>query len=185
MAQYGYSIKDMNENRARACMRDIPVSYKTAAMIAQRIRGMPASKALIILRGVQDTRIAIPYTKFNDSVGHRPDGLGPGRYPQKAAKLFETLVKNAVANAEDRNLGTDVTIEFVSAQRASQPWHQGTQRHKFKRSHVELIVTNAPITKASLKKAKIVKPAPTKVAAEKNTVPKSSTAKPAKGEAKK
>jgi large subunit ribosomal protein L22 len=145
MAQYGYSIKDMNETRAHACVRDIAVSYKVAVMIGRRIKGMPAEKALRFLRDVQIQRQAVPYTKFNDSVGHKP-GMAAGRYPQKAAKIFESLVNNAVANAEDRGLGKDVMVEFVVAQRASQAYHPGNVgRRKFKRTHVELVVTNAGI----------------------------------------
>ena len=178
MVQYGYSIKDMNDTRAHACLRDAPISYKTATMIAQRLKGLSATKALIILKGVEEQRIAIPYTKFNDSMGHRPGGIGPGRYPEKAAKLFTTLINNAVANAEDKNLGKDVTIEFVVAQRASLPWHQGNKgRRKFKRSHVELVVTNAPINAKDLAKKKAKAAKKTTSSSEKNETPKKSNSK--------
>lgn len=147
MAQYGYSIKDMNETRAHAVLRDAPISYKAASMIAQHIKGMEAKKALTFLQAVQRTEQAVPYTKFSDGVGHRP-GIGPGRYPGKAAKLFEATLANAVANAEDKNLGKDVWVEFVVAQQGSRGWHPGNSgRHKFKRSHVEIVVTNVPMLK--------------------------------------
>ncbi len=150
MAQYGYSIKDMNETRAHACIRDVPVSYKVATMIGKRIKGMPAEKAIRFLQDVQTTKQAVPYTKWNDSVGHRPGSLGPGRYPMKAAKLFEGLVKNAVANAEDKGIGKDVMVEVVCAQQASRPFHNGTKgRYHFKRSHVELVVTSGGIEQAT------------------------------------
>jgi large subunit ribosomal protein L22 len=159
MAQYGYSIKDMNETRARAVMRDVPISYKVACMIGKRIKGMEAQRAINFLRNVQTLKVAVPYTKFNDSVGHKP-GIGPGRYPIKAAKLFEQLIANAVANADDKGLGKDVMIEFVVSQQASLPYHNGRQgRRQFKRSHVELVVTNAGVPdekrapKAAAKKA--------------------------------
>ena len=145
MAQYGYSIKDINETRAHACMRDVPMSYKIAVLIGKRIKGMATEKALRFLADVQTQKQAVPYRSFNDSVGHRP-GIGPGRYPTKAAKYFEMLVKNAVANAEDKGLGKDIWVEFVVSQRAGQPMRTGSSRRSstFKRSHVEIIVTNAP-----------------------------------------
>jgi large subunit ribosomal protein L22 len=144
MATYGYSIKDMNETRAHANMQDVPISYKVAVLIGKRIKGMPTEKALRFLADVQTQKQAVPYTKFNDSVGHRPGGMGPGRYPQKAAKLFEMLLKSAVANADDRGLGKELAVEFVVAQQASRPYHPGRQgRRQFKRSHVEIVVTNA------------------------------------------
>lgn len=155
MAQYGYSIKDMNETRVRSVMRDVPMSYKTAVMIGRRIKGMPAAKAILFLQNVQKLAIAVPYTTFNDSVGHKPGSMGPGRYPVKAAQLFEMLIKSAVANAEDKGLGKEVSVEFVVGQRASQPWHHGRQgRRKFKRSHVEVVLTNMPVGKEAKKLAK-------------------------------
>jgi len=142
MAQYNYSTK-MSEQRARAVIRDAPISYKVAVLVARRIKGMPAEKAIRFLKDVQAKKQAVPYTKFSETVGHKP-GIGPGRYPAKAAKLFQGLVENAVANAEDKGLGKEVTVEFVVAQRASLPYHYGRLgRRKFKRSHVELIVTAA------------------------------------------
>ena len=142
---YGYSIKDMNTTRAHAVMQDVPISYKVAVLIGRKIKGMPVPKALAFLKDVQTKRQAVPYSKFNDSVGHRPGSLGPGRYPQKAAKLFEQLVASAAANAQDRDLSGDIWVEFVVAQRASQPFHPGrVGRRVFKRSHVEIVVTNTP-----------------------------------------
>jgi large subunit ribosomal protein L22 len=142
MAQYGYSIKDMNETRAHAVLRDVPISYKVAVLIGKRIKGMPAEKAIRFLQDVQNKKQAVPYVKFSDSVGHKTGSVGPGRYPEKAAKLFEQLVKNAVANAEDKGVGKDVNVEIVCAQQGSRSYHYGRQgRRRFKRSHVELVVS--------------------------------------------
>lgn len=156
MARYGYSIKDMHEKRAHAVLRDAPISYKVAVLIGKHIKGMPASKAITFLQAVQATKQAVPYTRFNDSVGHKPGGLGPGRYPLKAAKLFEMLLKSAVANAEDKGLGKDVAVEIVCAQNASRSFHYGRQgRRRFKRAHVELVLTSAgaPVKERSESKA--------------------------------
>lgn len=159
---YGYTVKDMNETRAHAVMMDVSISYKVAVLVAKKIHGMNANKAVAFLQDVQQKKRAVPYTKFNDSVGHKPGHLGPGRYPEKAAKLFEALVKSAMANAEDRDLGSDVWVEFCIAQQASRPWHPGrVGRRKFKRSHVEIVLTNAPKPlKGKQKSVKKEKPAP-------------------------
>jgi large subunit ribosomal protein L22 len=144
MAQYGYSIKGNMDARAHAVVRDAPMSYKIAAMIGQRIKGMPAEKALRFLDDVQTKTQAVPYTRFNDSVGHRP-GVGPGRYPQKAAKVFVSVLKNAVANAEDKGLGKEVFVEYVVGQQGNRNWRPGASgRKKAKRAHIEIVVTNVP-----------------------------------------
>lgn len=160
MAQYGYSIKGNMDARAHAVVRDAPMSYKIAAMIGQRIKGMPAEKALRFLADVQTTTQAVPYTRFNDSVGHRP-GVGPGRYPQKAAKVFVTILKNAVANAEDKGLGKEVYVEYVVGQQGNRNWRPGTSgRKKAKRAHIEIVVTNVPQGKR-LRHEKKTRPAKT------------------------
>lgn len=171
MAQYGYSIKGGMDVRAHAVVRDAPMSYKVATMIAQRIKGMPAEKALRFLGDVQTKTQAVPYTRYNDSVGHRP-GVGPGRYPQKAAKVFESVLKNAVANAEDKGLGKEVYVEFVVPQQGNRNWRPGASgRKKAKRAHVEIVVTNVPQGKR-LRHEKKARPAPkteTKTAAPKKS----------------
>ncbi len=147
MTTYGYSIQAMTSERVHAVMQDIPVSYKVAVLIAQRIKGMPAQKGLRFLNDVVSQRQAVPYTKFSDSVGHRPGSLGPGRYPEKAAKLFIMLLSSAIANAEDKGLGKDVWIEFVIAQQGSRNWrNRPSGRHKAKKAHVEIVLTNAPMS---------------------------------------
>jgi large subunit ribosomal protein L22 len=139
------------------------MSYKVAAMLGQRIKGMPADKALRFLSDVQTRKQAVPYTKFNDSVGHRP-GIGPGRYPQKAAKVFESVLKNAVANAEDKGLGKEVFVEFVVPQQGNRNWRPGTSgRKKAKRAHVEIVVTSVPQGKR-LRHEKKTRAAPAKSA---------------------
>jgi len=142
MVQYGYSLK-IGEDQAHAVVRDVAISYKVAVLIGKRIKGMPAQKALRFLDNVVAKKEAVPYTKFSDSVGHKP-GIGPGRYPEKAAKIYSGLIKNAVANAEDKGLGKEVTVQYVVPQQASRPWHSGRLgRRKFKRSHIEVVVTSA------------------------------------------
>jgi large subunit ribosomal protein L22 len=123
---------------------------------------MPAEKAARFLRDVQTRTQAVPYSRFNDSVGHRP-GIGPGRYPQKAARVFEILLASAVANAEDKGLGKNVNVEFVVAQQGHRNWRASTSgRKKAKRAHIELVVTNVPIGKTKTASKKTSKTTTTK-----------------------
>jgi len=175
MAQYGYSIQGNMDARAHAVVRDAPMSYKVAVMIGQRIKGMPADKALRFLDDVQTKTQAVPYTKYNDSVGHKP-GVGPGRYPQKAAKAFVSVLKNAVANAEDKGLGKEVFVEYVVPQQGNRNWRPGASgRKKAKRAHVEIVVTNVPQGKR-LRHEKKTRATPKNTKTETTAAPKKSEA---------
>lgn len=170
MSTYGYSIKGIDAHRAHASLENAPFSYKVGVLIGQRIKGMTTEQAMRFLGDVQTQKQAVPYTKFNDSVGHRP-GMGPGRYPQKAAKCFEATLANAIANAEDKGLGKELWVEFVVTQQGSRNWrNRPSGRHKAKRSHIEIVVTSNPITK--------------KVNAKKTTVTKTESAPALKKETK-
>jgi large subunit ribosomal protein L22 len=166
---YGYAVKDINANRAHAVMMDVPISYKVAVLVGRKIQGMKASKAVEFLQAVQQKKRAVPYTKWNDSVGHKPGHVGPGRYPQKAAQLYEQLVKSVIANAEDRDLSGDLWVEFVVAQQASRPWRPGrVGRRHFKRSHVEIVVTDVPNAKHDARAARNAKSAGSRKGAHKD-----------------
>ena len=183
MTTYGYSIQAMTAARVHAVMRDTPMSYKVAVMISRRIKGMPVEKALRFLRDVQTQKQAVPYTAYNDSVGHRPGSLGPGRYPQKAAKMFKMLVASALANAEDKGLGKDVWVEFVVPQQGSRNWrNRPSGRHKAKKAHVEIVLTNAPMSETVANKQRRRGTPKRTTSAQRNKAPakEANSAKPAK-----
>jgi len=57
----------------------------------------------------------VPLKRFNKRVSHKP-GVGPGRYPQKAARAILGVVKSASSNAEYKGLSADdMFISVVSA----------------------------------------------------------------------
>ena len=95
----------MGINTAIAAGRDLRISYKDTVELLNAIRGKKLEEAKRILEDVIAMRRPIPYRRFYGKVGHRR-GMGPGRYPVKAAKAVLKVLENAEANAEFKGLDT-------------------------------------------------------------------------------
>lgn len=147
-----YSIKEIQENMAKAYGKSLGISTKVSIEIANHLRGKTTTKAKWILEQVLQKKQAIPFKRFTDGVGHRPGGIGAGRYPQKASLEFLKLIKQAEANAQAKGLSEDLIIIHLAAHKAGSQFRQGRQRRrKFKRSHLEIVVKE---NEAKPKKAK-------------------------------
>lgn len=129
------------EVMAKAAARSLPISTKQSIAISQFIRGKNVQKMKTFLEDVISQKRAVPFTRFTNGLGHKP-GIGPGRYPQKAAKEFLSLLKSAEANAQMNGLNTaNLIVGMVKSNKASTSWHYGRQRRiKMKRSNVDIIL---------------------------------------------
>ncbi len=129
------------ELMARVVGRDLSISKKQSVEICKWIKHRQLKQAKQLLTEVIAMKRAVPYTRFNWNVGHRP-GMGPGRYPVKSAKEFLALLKSAEANAQVKGLNTgNLVIVHCNAQKASTPYHYGRQRGtKMKRTHLEIVL---------------------------------------------
>lgn len=137
-----YAFSSYNkELMARAVGRDMSISKKQSVEICKWIHKRQLEKAKKILEDAIAMKRPIPFTRFNWNVGHRP-GMGPGRYPQKAAKEILAVLKSAEANAQVKGLNTgNLHIIHINAQKASAPLHYGRQRGThMKRTHVEIVL---------------------------------------------
>ena len=79
------------------------ISYKATVELLNLIRGLRLEDAKRVLRDVIEMRRSVPYRKFNGKVGHRR-GMGPGRFPVKAAREVLKVLESAEANAEFKGL---------------------------------------------------------------------------------
>jgi len=135
-------------------------------MICQYLRGRKVARAKAILESVIAGKEAIPFTKFNDGVGHRVGIAAAGRYPQKASEAVLALIKSAEANATNAGLTGELVITELRANRASEPMRQGRQsRRTGKRTHVHVTVeelASKKITKETKISAPKEKPEETK-----------------------
>ena len=79
------------------------------------IKGMSIEKARDALQEVIAVKRAVPFRRYNNEVGHRPDtGVMSGRYPRKAAQEFIRLLDNLEANAEYKGMDLD-RLKIISA----------------------------------------------------------------------
>lgn len=129
------------ESMARVYGRDLPISSKQSIEICKWIKNKTLERAKRDLKDVLVHKTAVPYTRFNWNVGHKP-GIGPGRYPENASEEILVLLNSVESNAVQKNLDVgSLTIVHAAAHRASKPWRAGRQsRRKAKRSHVEIVV---------------------------------------------
>lgn len=154
---YNYAVK-MKENCAKAMGVSMPVSHKKAILVCNFIRHKTVSKAKALLQDVIEQKRAVPYTRFNDGVGHRK-GMNAGRYPIDTCKHILALLESAESNAQFKGLNTgNLVVMHTCAQRGPTTWHYGRhKRREAKRAHVEIVVEEKRDAAEKVKKAKINK----------------------------
>ena len=102
---------------AKAVGRDMPVSPKFAREVVGMIRGLKVDEAAIILEEVIEKKRPIPLKRYNKRVSHKA-GVGPGRYPVKAAKAVLSVLESALSNAEYKGLDVEnMAITTISVSR--------------------------------------------------------------------
>ena len=149
MAKQKYSVKNLKENQAKAIAKDASVSTKTSIETVKFLKGKTTKIAIAYLEKVLEKKLAVPYKRFTDGVGHRKgSGITSGRYPQKLSKALILLIKNVETNASMKGLGEELRIVSFVANRASIPMHYGRHpRREMKRTHIEIIVEEIESTK--------------------------------------
>jgi len=154
MADYRYAYNGPQEGVAKAVLKDAPISTKVAIEISNHLRGRNTAAAKAILERVLKHEEAIPYKRFTDGVGHKPGkGVSAGRYPEKAAKAFLSILESVEANAAQAGLADQLVIKHLAAHEASRPFRYGRQRRRqVKQSHVEVAVKEDPNAKKAEKK---------------------------------
>ena len=113
----GYTAEADPDTSAKAIGKEMPISPKFTREICGMIRGMKVNKAIDTLEGVIALETPVPLKRYNKRVSHK-QGVGPGRYPKKAAAAVLGVIKSAVANAEYKGLNTDdMVIRTITASR--------------------------------------------------------------------
>ena len=113
----GYTATADPDTSAKAIGKEMPISPKFTREICGMVRGMKVNKAIDTLEGVIALEVPVPLKRYNKRVSHK-QGVGPGRYPKKAAAAVLGVIKSAVANAEYKGLNTDdMVIRTITASR--------------------------------------------------------------------
>ena len=113
----GYTAEADPDTSAKAIGKEMPISPKFTREICGMVRGMKVNKAIDTLEGVIALEVPVPLKRYNKRVSHK-QGVGPGRYPKKAAAAVLGVIKSAVANAEYKGLNTDdMVVRTITASR--------------------------------------------------------------------
>ena len=144
-------MQDYNQaTMAKAVGVSLPISMKHSREICEFVKHKNVQKVKVMLDKVQETELAIPFTRFNKNIGHKP-GMAAGRYPVKAAAEIKKVVENVEANAQFKGLNVNsLVIVHACAKLAPRPFRFGRQRgRKMRRAHVEIIVRESEPKKGS------------------------------------
>lgn len=145
----GYTQESDPDTTARAIGRELPISPKHSIAICRHIKGWPLERAKDFLGEVIKLKAAVPDTRFGNS-GHRRGKLGPGRFPEKAAKHILKVLQGAEANAEYKGLVMDDMVVWHIAAHRGKAWEsrfpraRGRATPKIKETvNVEIILRQA------------------------------------------
>ena len=112
-----YSTELDPEKTAKAYGYELHCSPKDSRNICYAIHGMNVDTAKRYLGEIVDMKRALPAVFHKQKVAHRKD-IGPGTYPQKAARYMLKVLKNAENNAEYKGFDVEhLRITHASAYR--------------------------------------------------------------------
>ena len=112
-----YSTEVDPDKTAKAFGYELHCSPKDTKNIVYAIRGMELESAKIYLQEIVDMKRALPAVFHKQKVAHRKK-IGPGSFPQKAAKYILKILKNAENNAEYKGFDVgSLKIKHASAYR--------------------------------------------------------------------
>lgn len=128
------------------------VSFKNTRETAQAINGWKLTRAQQYLDQVLDHQRAIPFRRFNHSIGRtgqgKEFGVTKARWPAKSVNFIKDLLRNAQANAEAKGLDTEkLTISHIQVNQAPKQRRRTYRAHgrinayQSSPSHIELTLT--------------------------------------------
>ena len=142
----GYTQQTDADTPARALLKDSDISPKHAREICRSLRGRKVESALDFLDGVIALKRAVPFRRYNKLVTHK-SGVGPARYPVKAARTIKKAIEEAQLNAEYKGLDAEsMRIHTISSHKGqaydfSRPRAHGRSgQWKRERVHIEVIL---------------------------------------------
>src|SRR3989338_4594011 len=84
---------------------NLPISSRQSTEIGRFLRYRSVEFATRTLQEVVALRTPVPNRRHVYDLGHKP-GIGPGRFPQKAAREFLRVILGAQKNAQFKGLNT-------------------------------------------------------------------------------
>lgn len=110
-----YSTEKDPEKSARAFGYELHCSQKDSMNLAHALRGMKIEDAKKYLEGIIALKRPLPAIYHKKKRLHQK-GIGPGSFPEKAARYMLKIIENAENNAEYKGFDTDnMKISHISA----------------------------------------------------------------------
>ncbi len=141
-----YSTDVDPDKTAKAFGYELHCSRKDSRNIAHAIKGMKVPEGKKYLQEIIDQKRALPAVYHKQKRAHQK-GIGPGSFPQKAAKYVLKILENAENNAEYKGFDPDnMKIIHASAYggrviKGIMPRAQGRATNKNTRTtNVEIII---------------------------------------------
>jgi large subunit ribosomal protein L22 len=158
MAKHHYAYQKSVENTVRAVGRNLGISPKQSVEICKYVRGRQLNQAKMLLNQAIAMIRAVPFTRFNNGLGHKP-GMSAGRYNPKACSEILKVLESAEANAKNKGYNSaDLKVVHIAMQIGPMNRHQGRQRRSiFKNSHIEVVLQEIKGLSSKKKDVKVEK----------------------------
>ncbi len=144
-----YSTEMDPDKTAKAYGYELHCSQKDSMNLAYALKGMHTEKAKKFLEEIIEMKRPLPAVFHKRKRAHQK-GIGPGSYPQKAARYMLKVVKNAENNAEYKGFDVEnMKIIHISAYpgriiKGIMPRAQGRATDKNKTTtNIEIVVEEA------------------------------------------
>ena len=123
--RYASKLESSDKKIAKSSGQGLRVHFKHCREIAHHLHGMNTTKAIKFCEDVLAFKTCVPFTKYTGGIGHHAQAKlykapgNKGRWPVKATQVVLDLVKNALANAESKDMDTDnLVIKHIQCNRA-------------------------------------------------------------------
>lgn len=150
-----YSLETDAANTSKARGSHLRVHFKHCREIAHHIKGMPVAKAMKFMDDVLAFKAVVPFVKYTGGICRTAQAKqvkapgSCGRWPVKATAVVKSLLVNAIANAESKNLDAD-TLYISHAQcnrapagrRRTYRAHGRIGKYASQPAHIEFILTS-------------------------------------------
>lgn len=156
MMRYSFQNFDA-KTMVRVAGRNLQFSHKAGYELAAFIRNKSVDSAIKTLEKVAELKQVVPYKRYNMDVAPKA-GVGPGRYPVKAAVSVIKLLNNIKGAARSKGLDLQkLTIIHATASRGPKRRRYGRNSGlERKNTHFELVAKEVEVIKPKEKTEKKV-----------------------------
>jgi len=112
-----YSAERDPERSAKAYGYELHCSYKDAMNLCHALKGLNTEVAKQYLHDIIEMKRPLPALVHNGKRAHQK-GIGPGSFPQKAARYMLKILENAENNAEYKGFDVEnMKVAHISSYR--------------------------------------------------------------------